>query len=337
MNRKWLWIAGTSLALLLTGLLLPSRAQVERQVEIDARAEMVFALLNDFRWVAEWSLKTADDPNARTDISGPPRGLAASRTWEGTIAGRGSETITISEPHSRVETRITGDGGRAATSAFHITAAGTTTSVTWTYVRDYGFNLAGRYFGLFLSVIVGTTMEQELARLASLAKSLPAVGFADLEVDRMFVEAQEIAYRRTSSFPEATAISEAMGDAYFEILRFMDRFGLAENGAPMSITRNFSGSELVFDAAIPVRNISADTPASADNVSLGATYEGPAIRVRHIGPYSALGRTHDKIAAYLAAMRLARNGDAWESYVSDPTRTEESELQTYIYYPVVSE
>ena len=298
---------------------------------------MVFALLNDFRWVTEWSLRTAEDPNARIDMSGPPRGLDASHSWDGTIVGRGHETITVSEPYSRVETVIVEDNGRESASIFEIAATDAATSLTWSYERAYGLNLAGRYFALFLDGIVGDTMDQELARLAGLAENLPIAGFAGLQVDQMFVEAQDIAYRRTSSFPEATAISEAMGDAYFEILNFMDRFDLAEDGAPMSITRAFSGSELVFDAAIPVRNINDDTPASADNVNLGATYEGPAIRVRHIGPYNTLGRTHDKIAAYLAAMRLTRNGDAWESYVSDPTRTEESELLTYIYYPVLNE
>ena len=337
MGNKWQWIGGALLAMLLIGMLLPSRAQVERRVEIDARAEMVFALLNDFRWVAEWSLKTADDPNARIDIAGPPRGLSASRSWEGAIVGRGQETITVSEPHTRVKTVTVGDNGRESASLFDISAAAGKTSLTWTIERGYGFNLAGRYFALFLDGIVGGTMEQELARLAGVAESLPVAEFASLQVEQMFVVAQDIAYRRTTSFPEATAISEAMGDAYFEILNFMDRYGLKEDGAPMSITRTFSGSELVFDAAIPVRNIGDDTPASADNVNLGATYEGPAIRVRHVGPYNTLGRTHDKIAAYLAAMRLTRNGDAWESYVSDPTRTGESELLTYIYYPVLNE
>lgn len=337
MNRTWHWIGGAVLALLLIGILLPSRAHIERSIEIEARAEMVFALVNDFRWVAEWSLRTADDPNARTDLAGPPRGLDASRSWEGTIVGRGRESITASEPYSRVETAIVENRGRGSSSVFEITAAETATRLTWSYERPYGFNLAGRYFALFLDGIVGGTMEQELERLAGLAESLPKAGFASLQVDQMFIEAREIAYRRTSSFPEATAISEAMGDAYFEILNFMDRFGLLEDGAPMSITRTFSGSELIFDAAIPVRNITADTPASADNVNLGATYEGAAIRVRHIGPYHALSQTHDKIAAYLAAMRLTRNGDAWESYVGDPTRTAESELLTYVYYPVLSD
>ena len=71
-------------------------------------------------------------------------------------------------------------------------------------------------------------------------------------------------------------------------------------------------------------------------VRIGETYSGPAIRVRHKGSYRTLGTTHGKIAAYLAALGIKRAGDAWESYVSDPTRVPESELVTYIYYPISS-
>ena len=102
----------------------------------------------------------------------------------------------------------------------------------------------------------------------------------------------------------------------------------------MSITRTFSGSDLVFDAAIPVRGITPSTPISSEAVKIGKTYAGSVIRVQHVGGYAGLGRTHDKIAAYLAARGLERNGDAWESYISDPGRTDESGLLTYIYYPI---
>ncbi|MDH5620318.1 MAG: GyrI-like domain-containing protein, partial [Gammaproteobacteria bacterium] len=65
-----------------------------------------------------------------------------------------------------------------------------------------------------------------------------------------------------------------------------------------------------------------------------STYGGPVIRVRHLGSYRDLTRTHRKIAAYLAALGIERNGDPWESYVSDPGDTPETELLTYVYYPV---
>ena len=121
---------------------------------------------------------------------------------------------------------------------------------------------------------------------------------------------------------------------YFRILAFIDTNGLTESGAPLSISRAFSGSELRFDAAIPVRGIRDDTPRTDGTVRLAKTYGGPVIRVRHMGSYVGLSRTHDKVAAYLAATGLERNGDAWESYVSDPTRTAEADLVTYLYYPV---
>jgi effector-binding domain-containing protein len=127
-----------------------------------------------------------------------------------------------------------------------------------------------------------------------------------------------------------------MGEAYFEILSFIDRHGLSEAGAPISITRSFSGSELLFDAAIPVHGVTTATPTDGPTVRIGETYSGNVIRVRHTGPYRTLGATHRKIAAYLAALGIERAGDAWESYVSDPTRVAESELLTYVYYPVSS-
>ena len=111
----------------------------------------------------------------------------------------------------------------------------------------------------------------------------------------------------------------------------------------MSIGGIFNGSALQFNAAIPIRGLDGDgdTPqadsAVQQSVQLGKSYEGRVIRVKHIGSYRELGRTHDKIAAYLAAFGISRNGDAWESYVSDPTRVDEDELLTYVYYPIEQE
>ena len=90
----------------------------------------------------------------------------------------------------------------------------------------------------------------------------------------------------------------------------------------------------MFDAGIPVRGLRDDTPRDGRIVKIGKTYIGPVIRVRHSGPYRTLGQTHQMIAAWLAALGIERNGDAWEVYISDPTRTVESELETYVYYPV---
>ena len=333
--KKVAWSCGAILGLvLMVGVLLPSRANVQRDILIDAHAATVFALLNDFRQINEWSPMLEGDPNAQVNISGPPRGPGASLSWDGHIVGRGRQTIIESVPYERIAIRSDFADQAPAQERFLLSAEDAATRVEWQHEIDYGFNLGGRYLGLLQDSIVGREQDEGLRRLKELAESLPHADFSDIEIEQVAVEAATIAYLRTTSIPEAAAISEAMGDAYFSVLSFMDEYGLEAAGAPLSITRTFSGSELVFDAAIPIRGLTAATPRSTETVKIGTTYAGPVIRVKHIGPYRTLGRTHDKIAAYLAALGIKRNGDAWETYISDPTRTDESELLTYVYYPI---
>jgi len=326
--------AGIVLLLIVIGMILPSRPQVERDILIDAHAATIFALLNDFRQVSKWSPMLESDPNAQIDISGPPRGVDASIYWNGHIIGRGRQSIIESVPYERITVQFELGDQAPATATYALSSEEDMTRVVWLHESDYGFNLVGRYFGMVQGSIIGREQEAGLTRLKQLAENLPRADFSDIEIEQLVVEGSDIAYLRTTSIPEAAAISEAIGDAYFSILSFIDDHGLHDAGAPLSITRTFSGSELVFDAAIPVRGLNAETPRSGEAVKIGRTYAGPVIRVKHTGSYRTLGRTHDKIAAYLAALGIERNGDAWESYISDPTRTDEADLLTFVYYPI---
>ncbi len=261
MQKLLYGIVALIILLLVIGLALPRHARVEVETRIDAHPATVFALVNDFHRVALWSPWLEADPNARVVHSGPVRGVGAVMTWDGSIIGTGTQTITESRPFSYVATTINpGESGEARTS-FDLARDGGWTRVTWRFETDYGFNVLGRAFGLAFAGIVRRDYEAGLASLRGLAESLPAADFSDLEIEQLVVEAGEIAYLPTTSIPEPASISEAMGDAYFEILSFIDEQGLSEAGAPLSITRSFSGSELLFDAAIPVRGVTEATAA----------------------------------------------------------------------------
>lgn len=330
-------LGGALLLWLVAGLALPATGRVQRSIDIAAYPASVFALLNDFHQVSKWSPRREKDANAHFVISGPRRGVGANVTWQGGIIGEGSQTIVESTPYQRVASQLKLDGGGEAFMTVDLEEVETTIRVTWTFEQQYGLNLPARYFGLLLDGIVSEDIERGLAALKDLAESLPPSDFSDLEVEHMVVESGPLAYRPTSSEPLARAISEALGEAYFEVLSFIDEHGLTEAGAPVSISRAYSGAELRFDAAIPVRGDSGLSPPAQSAVKMGQSYGGAVIRAKHTGSYLTLGRTHDKIAAYLAALGLSRSGDAWESYVSDPTRTPEDELLTYIYYPIQPE
>lgn len=320
--------------LILIGFVMPRTHSVEVSTEIDAQPATVFALVNDFRRFTLWAPWADTDPNARFIHSGNSRGVGATVTWDGAIIGSGTQTIRESRPFEYVGIVMSpGEPGEAA-SWFRLEPGVGTTIVHWGFEADYGMNIVGRYFASMLGSVVARDYRAGLVNLKELAESLPGADFSKIEIEHLVVEPIDIAYLPTTSKPEPSAISDAMGKAYFEILTFIDENDLQDAGAPLSITRTYSGSELVFDSAIPVRGISDATPRSGTIVKLGKTYGGTVIRVRHVGSYRDLGATHRKISAYLAALGLERNGAAWESYVSDPGDTPEAELLTYVYYPI---
>ena len=258
-------------------------------------------------------------------------------TWDGAIIGSGNQVITKSQPHEYVEIAMSpGEAGEARTW-FQLTPGVGTTIVTWGFEADYGLNIVGRYFASMLGGVVARDYHEGLAALGELAESLPGADFSDIEIEHIVVAADDIAYLSATSRPEPAAIAEAMGKAYFQILNFIDKNDLTDAGAPLSITRDFSGSELAFDAAIPVRGLTDSTPRNTTGVKIGKIYAGQVIRVRHVGSYRLLATTHRKISAYLAALGISRNGAAWESYVSDPGKVPEDELLTYVYYPIRTE
>jgi effector-binding domain-containing protein len=333
--QKLVYGVGIAIALMIViGLALPRHTVVTTEVRIDAPSATVFALVNDFHRQALWSPWFETDPNVRIIYSGPDRGVDATMTWNGTIIGSGTQVITESRSYEHVTSIMNSAEASESRTWFDLANDSGATIISWGFESDHGYNLVGRYFSPMLGGIVRRDYDRGLANLKELAESLPRADFSDIEIEHLVVTANQIAYLPTTATPEPAAISAALGDAYFEVLKFMGEHDLQLAGAPISITRSFSGAELQFDAAIPVRGAVDTTPRDGANVRLGSSYEGQVIRIKHVGPYRSLSRTHQKIAAYLAALDLQRNGDAWESYVGDPTKVAQEELLTYVYYPI---
>lgn len=331
--RKIAWAAGLLvLGILIVGVFLPSGATVQREALIDAPAATVYVLARQPNRIREWSpwIGPAADIGIEEDADG---GAEAIR-WQAGRLGDGKLSFVDTVPYERIVTDIEGADGRVLRSTLVLAGTAGGTRVEWTLAARFGANLAARYAGLGFESGAGETLERALVELSTLAESLPRADWSEIGIERLVVEPVDIAYLTATSLPNAGAISEAMGEAYFEILGFMDRHGLEEAGPPLSISRRFSGAELVFDAAIPVRGVTPETPAAEGGIRLGQTWGGPVVRGRHVGSYGNLADTHEKIAAYLAVHGISRAGDAWEAYVTDPTRVPEARLMTEVYYPI---
>jgi uncharacterized protein YndB with AHSA1/START domain len=302
---------------------------VELKTTITAPPATVFALLEDARRAAQWSPWLADGAEPR--FSGPPAGEGATFAWNGERPGR--RRVIELEHGARLDAALVLDGA-PGTSRFELHAAADGTRLRWRVELDLGNDLAARWGALLGRRALEARLESGLAALATLAENLPPADFGDLAIEPVSVEPVPVAWRRVRTRPDPAAVSRALGDAFFEILAFMRRHGLGEAGPPLSVPRAFSGPDLVLDAGIPVQGLTAATPRAENGIRLGPSYAGPAVRTTHRGAYDTLAETHRKVAAWLAAYDIERNGDPWEVYVSDPARTPEAERVTLIYYPV---
>lgn len=336
--QKFLYgIGGIIVILLIAGFALPAQSRFVVSETIAAHPATVFALVNDLRRSALWLPVTESDPNTQLTFDGTRRGVGATLSWDSAIAGSGTQTISMSRPYERVETIINAGEPGETNTWFEIAGEAGQTDIQWGFEHDYGMNVIGRYIGLIATGVIRRDYERGIVNLKELAESLPSADFSTLDIVETDVAAIPIAYTTARSAPDTAAKSRALGDAYFKVLSFMDRNGLALSGAPVSIAREFTGAEQRFDAGIPVRGITEQTPTAADSVRLGETYAGKVLMVRHLGAYRTLGDTHRKIAAYIAVLGIAQNGDRWESYVTDPAEVAEGELVTEVYYPILDQ
>jgi len=324
------------------GFVLPDKAHVERSVQVQAPACDVFALVNGFRQFDRWSPWADKDPQMKVTMSGPPLGVGARYEWSGNEAvGSGSQEIVASTPCSEVKTRLMFGGfDKASLAGFVLEPNGAVTRVTWTLDVPLGANPINHYFGLLIKSKTGPDYESGLNRLRGVAEGGPKGDFSTLQAEVLTLQPITYAYVSGSSSTDSEAIAKALGAAYGKVGAFMAAAGLKQAGAPLAVTRrwDFQARVYEFDAGIPVDKADAQAPdkvnGKPNEVKIGQTYAGLALKAEHHGAYKGMGATYAKIDAYKAAYQLQDNGLSWEQYVSDPGKTPEAQLVTDIYVPV---
>jgi hypothetical protein len=100
------------LALLIAGLLAfaasrPDTYRVERSIDIEVPAGVIFMQLDDFKAWSEWSPWDKIDPSMKKTYAGKSRAVGHSYAWEGNDqVGKGKMTITEREVGKRIGYRL---------------------------------------------------------------------------------------------------------------------------------------------------------------------------------------------------------------------------------------
>lgn len=219
------FIIGAVVLLSAIGAFLPSSVRVERSVLIDRPPSVVFALLNSYQRFNEWSPWYGLDPNAQYTYSGAASGVGAKMAWIGNDAvGSGSQTITASEPFTRVAADLDFGEMGVAKVDFKLVPEGPGTRVTWGFASDAGWNIVGRWFNLLMDKFIGADYEKGLSKLKTVAESVPQVDLSGADIAIVEVSAspeQNYAGRairvRHPGGQAGIAHAQSQGEAYIAV------------------------------------------------------------------------------------------------------------------------
>lgn len=167
-------------ALLVVASRKPETFSVTRSTVIDAPAERIFGLIDDFHQWAFWSPFEKLDPAMNKTFTGPSNGPGATYAWTGNKkAGAGSMTISSSTASSQVSIAMAflKPFKSQSTVQFLIAPSGTSSvavpahEVTWTMSGKN--QLVSKVMSVFMSMdkLIGEDFAEGLANLKRVAET----------------------------------------------------------------------------------------------------------------------------------------------------------------------
>lgn len=359
---------------LIVGVVLPSHRHVSEKVESNRKQTIVFDVVNGFGRFHDWNALAARDPAIQMKISGPEAGKGAKLEYDSKAdgIGSGSWTITDSKPKTRVDFAIENDDfGSNKRSTISLSPTGRNNrnvEIEQTYDVDYGFNLLGRYAGLYVKSYMGDDIKIGLARLTNLLAGIPNqdYGIANSRLTGLQlaqIPAEHVLFVTSGSVKRDDASIQASINANQEwIKRTMAANGLTAVGPVRIITNELGRDTYNFDIAQVVRKGAAAAPAAGDaadgetapaaapspapaaGAALNVTTQGPvkyalnpagrAVRGEFSGYFAELDAMRNAIRAWAAVRGYEVIDRPYEVYTGGvaPAFTENGKFE--MYWPV---
>lgn len=308
-------LAIVSVLFVIVGLILPSSRHLSNSVETNRKMPIVFDTLNSVRRFKDWNPAVAGDPDIKIMLSGPESGVGAKISWDSTekALGQGSWKIVASEQNKRVAYAIEDiDRGTNKSSEFTLQPTGKhgrNIQITQTYNVEYGWDLLGRYSGLYVASNIGERMKAGLFRLSNMLATIPNLDYTVLGKDDPSM-APRIAQRPAENLlvlnaavPLDQATIQAQMKTNMEwIKKNIEANGLEAVGPVRIITNEFGSQIYSFDVAQEVRK--ADTTGKLEgltltnNVELLYNPESRIVMVPFKGHMSNLQNVRDGLRAW---------------------------------------
>lgn len=284
---------------LVVGLFLPKTAHIQRTIEVANPISQVYDTLNGFHRFNDWSPWFAADPAMQVTRSGDTYGVGAKIDFvasEGGRAGTGSLEITeseLNESDALIRMALSNDwDGDNKRSSFKLVQDGKTRAINvqWDVRVDYGWNILGRYKGMYLDGALGEDMETSLGKFANFMATVPAIDYSQLSVEVVERMGGTILYVGGGVPSQPRQWDEIalplMERSWKQVEDFMKEKNIEPAGDKLRIL-NIIGDEAVdASMAYPVLDIEV---VPTGNVRIGTAYAGQALKVLYKRARAGIG------------------------------------------------
>lgn len=293
------------------GVCLPGERHISESIETNRKMTIVYDTVNSLRRFKDWNPLVLRDPAMQLTHSGPQAGVGARMEYASSEAGNGFWELKESEPNKRVVYALENNQrGSNKTMTFVLEPTGKdnrNVKITQEYTVDYGFDLFGRYAGLYVSRHVGDDIKLGLSRLQTMLAGVPNIDYRDSTTtlaDLGIVElgAEDLLVVNAGNIDRSNeTIRQSIKDNMEWIKRVMDSNGLEAAGAMRIITTDFGAEKYAFDVALPVRRKGA-TETSAEELSVKVS--GTPVTYTRL---PARKSAHATYTGHMAGLDVARN------------------------------
>lgn len=293
----------TVLLFVIIALFLPASQRVERSIELTNPISQTSDALKHFRLFTRWQQLTAQDPRALFRLEGPEFGEGAKIAWTSNRPEVGSGSFTITEviPEESIRMAMENDwrgSNKRSTFKMEFNPQTNATTLRWIIEVDYGWDLIGRFAGLYLNGEIGDLVFKSLGRFRQLMAQIPQVDYSQVDIRLEQLPETPLVYVGVSTPAEPRLWDDAelkLDEGWREAAAFMGRNNIEATG-PRRLVINVLGEQNNdFNAAYPV---AAAPETTTGNVRVGTSPAGPAIMATARGHRVGTSRTRDMLRAY---------------------------------------
>ncbi len=317
---------------------LPSRYVLEREITIEAPAKEVYNTVVDVKTWGNWSYWSTMDSTSQSTYFGNPNEVGYGYAWKGDLTGEGTYTIAELTPYERIDYDIFFKGQGDSKGYWTLEPLNENeTRVNYAFIAEFGFfNRIGKFF---IDMGLGMPFEESLKALKLYIETggntdAQVMEIPDYEVQQLTVSAMpyygirhEIAISSmTSSFFQDNfqALSAYLGDDMQTMT--MPPFAIYEKWEPEM-------DETIVIVAAACNSSKPET----ENIKMGKTYEGAALKINYYGAYEKSEMAHIAMGNYMTENNINMNGSPYEVYVTDPsTEPDTAKWLTEVYYPILA-